>query len=102
MRSYEFHLPDEAQALLFAEAQRIHTEYPAECLANDQLWSDRSEKANGITRDRATGTLCYSIGIYVEHGEPEVSYALREDSSVLLGSALYKTVSALIAPYEKL
>jgi len=102
VRSYEFCLPEETKALLFADVHRIRTEFPAECLSNEQLWSDSSEKANGITRDRATGTLCYSIAIYVEGGKPEESYALRENSKALLESVLYRTISALTTPYEKL
>jgi hypothetical protein len=102
MKSYEFNLPEETKALLFAEIHRIRADYPAECLSNEQLWSDSSEIANGITRDRATGTLCYSVAIYVEGGKPEESYALRENSKALSESALYRTISALIAPYEKL
>ncbi len=101
-RTYEFNLPEETRSLLFAEIHRIRAEYPAECLSNEQLLSDRSEKANGITRDRATRTLCYSVAIYAEPGNPEESYALRETSKALSESALYRTISALIAPYEKL
>jgi hypothetical protein len=102
MKSYDFNFSQETTTLLFSEVHRIRTEFPSECLSIEQLWSDSSEKANGITRDRQTGTLCYSIAIYVERGEPEDSYALRENSEALLQSALYRTVSPLIAPYEKL
>ena len=102
MKSYEFSLAEETRNLLFAEIHRIRAEHPAECLSNEQLWSDASEKANGITRDRATGTLCYSIAIYVDAGQPEDAYALREDSKALLESSLYRTISSLIEPYEKL
>lgn len=101
-KSYTFNFSEEHAALLFSEVYRIRTKSPAECLSNEQLWSDSSEKANGITRDRKTGTLCYSIAIYVEGGDPEESYALRENSKVLLESTLHRTISALIAPYEKL
>lgn len=102
MKSYEFHLSEETKALLFAEVHRIRIEQPAECLSIDQLWSDSSEKANVITRDRTAGTLCYSIAIYTEGGEPEESYALRENSNALLEADLYRIISTLIAPYEKL
>lgn len=102
MKSYALNVSKEETALLFADVHRIRAESPTECLSNEQLWSDSSEKANGITRDRDTGTLCYSIAIYVEGGNPEESYALRENSEALLESALYRTISALITPYEKL
>jgi hypothetical protein len=101
MKNYAFNFSEEEAALLFSDVHRIRAEFPAECLSNEQLWSDSSEKANGITRDRKTGTLCYSIAIYVERGNPEESYALRENSEALLESTLHRTISALIAPYEK-
>src|SRR5690348_6688470 len=66
--------------LLFAEPGRILAEYPAQCLPNAALWSDSSEKANGITRDRATNTLCWTIGVTATYAEPEVYFAIREDS----------------------
>lgn len=101
VRSFEFELPEETKALLFDEVKRIGTEYPAECLSNDQLWSDSSEKANGITRDRATGKLCYTIAIYGSDGETESYFSIREDSEALVNSVLYKVVSRLIEPHEK-
>ena len=88
--------------LLFAEPHRILAEYPEECLPNEALWSDSSEKANGITRDCATSTLCWTIGIMVERAEPEAYFALRENSVALTQSALYIYVTKLIAPYELL
>lgn len=71
-------------------------------MSREQLWSDSTEKANGITRDRATNTLCYTIGIMVEYEEPEEYYAMREDSPALLGSQLFTVVSKLIEPHEAL
>jgi hypothetical protein len=87
---------------LFAEVHRIRREHPEQCLSHEQLWSDSTEKANGITRDKVTGTLCYSIAIFSEPGIAEESFALRENSSALLDSVLYQVVSELIAPYERL
>ena len=102
IKSYAFNFSKEETALLFSEVHRIRAECSAECLSKELLWSDSSEKANGITRDKKSGTLCYSIAIYLEGGNPEESYALREDSKALLTSALHQTISGLIAPYEML
>jgi hypothetical protein len=101
MRSYEFELSEETKALLFAEVRRIRVEHLEECLSNDQLWNDSSETANGITRDRNTGKLCYTIGIFRENHETDEWYALREDSKALVTSSLYKIISGLIEPHEK-
>jgi hypothetical protein len=102
VKSYEFQLDPATVDLLFTEVPRIRKEYPDQCLTEDQLWSDASEKANGITRDRETGTLCYTIHVVAENGTPAEQYALREDSIALLSSALFGVISSLIAPYETL
>jgi hypothetical protein len=102
VKHYEFHLDPATIDLLFAEVPRIRQEYPDQCLTGDQLWSDTREKANGITRDHKTGTLCYTIYIVGENAMPTEQYALRENSTALLSSALFSVVSGLIAPYERL
>src|SRR5437763_10906622 len=78
MKSFEFNLSEEEKALLFAEVRRLRVEYPKECLTNDQLWSDSSEKANGITRDKSTGKLCHTIGILGDGGKREEYFSMRE------------------------
>jgi hypothetical protein len=102
VKSYEFNLDQASIDLLFAEVSRIRNEHPDQCLSHEELWSDASEKANGITRDRMTGTLCYTISILRDHGPPEEQFSLREDSPALLNSALFRVISSLVAPYEKI
>jgi hypothetical protein len=75
MKHYLFDLPPDRIELLFVDAERIPKEHPLECLAHDQLWSDSSEKANGITRDRATGELCYSVAIFHQGHQPQIQFA---------------------------
>jgi len=102
MKSFEFSLSEEEKAALFADVRRLKAQHPQDCLIDDQLWSDSSEKgANGITRDRSTGTLCHTIGIIGDGGQFEERFSMREDSEALLNSSLYKTISTLISPYEK-
>jgi hypothetical protein len=100
VKHYVFSLDPVTIDQLFAEVSRIRKESPEECLSADELWNDASEKANGITRDRLTGTLCYTIQIVAENALPEEQYSLRETSTVLIGSALFKVVANWIAPYE--
>ncbi|MDB5874770.1 MAG: hypothetical protein JWQ07_4212 [Ramlibacter sp.] len=100
MKSCEFEISEEVKSLLFSEISRIRQQHPSECLAQDQLWSDTREKGNGITRDRSTNTLCYTVGVFGESGDTEESYSLRENSEVLLGSALFQTITELVRPYE--
>lgn len=101
MRSYSFDLEADVIARLFAEVSRIRREYPNECLS-EGLWSDFSDRANTVTRDSATGALCYTLGIYRSDGGTEDHYCLREDSEALLSSEIFKTFSTLTSPYEVL
>jgi hypothetical protein len=101
-RTFEFNLGRAVTDLLFSEVARIRRDHPSECLSHEQLWNDMQEKANGITRDRETGTLCYSVLVIAEDGSHPEQYGLRENSSALLTSELYKIVSELVAPYEKI
>ena len=102
VRHYTFPMSAETTRMLFHEVRRIRVEYPEHCLGNDHLWSDHSEKANGITRDMSTGTLCHTIGIWEQTGTWAEYYSLREDSDALISSKLFRVISDLIAPHEKL
>ncbi len=102
VRTYEFHVrPEEAHAL-FDEVATMPERHPNECLKGDALWSDQSEKANGITRHRKTGKLCHTLAIYRGPGEAVVYFSMEEDSPALCSSSLYRTVAGLIAPYERI
>jgi hypothetical protein len=102
VKSFWFDISADQIDLLFAEISRIKSEHPEECLLPSDVCSDASEKANGITRDRATGKLCFTLGIFVATGKPELQYCLREDAPALLQSALFKMFSELVAPHETL
>ena len=101
VKSFQFSLSEQEKDLLFAEVPRLRAEHSEDCLTNGQLWSDASETANGITRDRRTGTLCLTIGIIQDNGEWIEQFSMRENSEALLASPLYKIISRLIEPYEK-
>jgi hypothetical protein len=102
MRSYSFDLDVNIIAILFAEISRIRRKYPDECLDTEALWSDFSDRANTVTRDRATNTLCYTVGIYFGSGKIEDYCCLRESSEALRTSEIFKIFGALVAPYEAL
>jgi hypothetical protein len=102
VKSHEFNLDGGTIDLMFADVSRLRNEHPDECLTHEQLWSDAEEKANGITRDRATGTLCCTISILDDLSHPLEQYSVREDSPALLNSVLFQTISKLIEQYEKL
>ena len=66
--------------------------FPQECLAPEELWADASEKANSISRDRRTNTLCLTLDVQ-ERGQILCNYHIREDSPALLKSEFYQTVN---------
>ena len=99
-KNHEFGLDKETKSLLFLEVKRIRNEFPEECLSNNELWSDHSEKANAITRDVTTNTLCHTIGVCHGSNEWDEYFSIRENSIALINSELYKIISKQIAPYE--
>ena len=104
MKHFEFAVCPKTVALLFSEVFRLRREHSKECLGEHSLWSDFSEKANAITRDRRSNTLCYSIAVWRDGAifdeQVDEQYSMREDSEALLSSDLYKIISHLIRPHE--
>lgn len=101
MKFFTFDIGAETAAKLFAEVTRLRVEHPRECLSEEDLWSDKSEKGNGITRDRKSGTLCYSIAIHRDDGGFDEQYSIKEDSTPFLASDLYRVIADLVAPHER-
>lgn len=99
VRHLDFQLTVEDASLLFDEVRTMRARNPDQCLT-EGLWSDLSEKGNGITRDLATNTLCYTLGIYSEAGEKVEYFSMKEDSQALRSSLIFRTVADLMAPYE--
>jgi hypothetical protein len=102
MRGFEFDVGAETAAQLFSEVTRLRLEHPGECLTEAKLWSDASEKGNGITRDRQSGTLCYTIAIHRDDGGFDEQFSIKENSDALLNSAVYRVVTGLLLPHERL
>ena len=103
IKTYEFEIDPEIAAVLFEEVRQMQRDYPDHCLSDEVLWCDHSEKANGITRDDKTDTLCHTIAIYdTDWQATDHYYSMKEDSDVLQSSQLFETVMSLIKPYERL
>ena len=85
---FEFKFSAAEAAELIDSALKLPLEFPAAILHHDDLWADASEKANSITRDCRTNTLCVTVNVY-ERGQQLAYYALREHCPVLLGSRFY-------------
>ena len=87
-----------ATMALFENAIALPTQFPKECLRNEELWADMTERGNSITRDKQNNSLCLTIGVS-ERGQWLCYYAMPEASPALLGSKLYRVVSSLLEPY---
>lgn len=81
---------------LFDEVLALPDAYPDDCLRHEELWADHSEKANAVTRDRATDTLCLTRGVQ-ERGQWLVYYSLRETSRAVADSRLIRRIEAMVA-----
>jgi hypothetical protein len=82
---------------LFESAITLPRQFPAECLATEELWADATEPANAITRDRRTGSRCITIGIW-DRGQYK-SYSMSERSRALLDSELYRVITSVLRPH---
>ena len=83
---------------MLQSVQSTLAEFPNECLFEDQLWSDSSEKANGVTRDRLTDSLCVTVTLW-DQGVRVCHYSLPEESSILLGARFYQVITSALAPH---
>ena len=82
-------------ASLFAAAAALPAQYPKDCFRHEELWADMTEPGNAITRDRATNTLCLTIGV-MERGQWVVYFSLAETSKALNESPLLKWISRMV------
>lgn len=82
-------------AELFGEAMAMPEVCPEDCIDHDDLWSDSSEPANGITRDQATNTLCITVTVE-ERGQPICHYSMKETSQAWLASKMCRALRELI------
>ena len=71
-----------SEAERFEEVSALPKKHPDACLSNDKLWSDHSEKGNGVTRESSTNITCVTIGIQ-EQTVWQCYYSLRETDPIL-------------------
>jgi FKBP-type peptidyl-prolyl cis-trans isomerase len=94
-RTLAWQLDRNAASALFYEAMTLPERFPNECLHGDALWSDQTEPANGITRDRETDTPCVTISVS-ERGQRLSDYSLKETSHALKSFELYRVIRSQI------
>lgn len=98
VRQVEIKLDPTEMEEIIKSAQATLAEHPNDCLQHDGLWADASEKANSITRDSRTNSLCVTI-ILSERGVILWNYSLPETSPILTSSKFYQIISKKLAPY---
>jgi hypothetical protein len=91
---------DHAAAMaLFESAINLPRQFPAECLAREELWADSSEPANSVTRDRATNSRCITISVSEQRLDTSY-YSMSENSRALRDSELYRRINSLLEPHS--
>jgi hypothetical protein len=91
----ESNLDAETTRLFFADATALPNRYPQDCFRHEELWADMTEPGNAITRDRATNTLCLTIGV-MERGQWIVYYSLADTSPGVIDSPLLKRITDIL------
>lgn len=64
-KCFELDLGLAKAAEVLQSAQATFSDNPNTCLRNGQTWADASEKANSITRDRATDSPCVTVCVFL-------------------------------------
>ncbi len=92
VRNVEISLDPTEMAELIPSAQSTLAQFPKDCLQNEGLWADASEKANSITRDSQTNTLCVTVTLS-EKSVSLFNYSLPETSLVLTNARFYQIIT---------
>lgn len=99
-KHFEFQFSVSEVGALIDSALKLPWEFPESILRHEDLWADASEKANSITRDCRTNTLCVTVSVH-ERGQAVCYYSLLETCPVLLNSRFYTVLMerfALLTP----
>jgi hypothetical protein len=83
---------------LLEDAITLPSQFPEECLRDEELWADTTERGNSITRDKHSNSVCITIGV-TERGQWLCYYTMSETSQALLASLLYQVISGMLKPY---
>jgi len=96
IHSVEAQLDPDTTRELFEAALALPTRSPQECLGQDDLWSDRTEAPNAVTRDRQANALCVTVYV-AEQGQYLCYFSLREISDTWQATPLHAVISSLLA-----
>ena len=98
-KNYESRWTEQESKEILIQVREFSKLYHQECL-HDNLYSDSTEKANSITRDKLTNTLCLSVGLYVDEVN-ELYFSVKESSFPLHESSFYQRITAEITSYDE-
>jgi hypothetical protein len=93
-KNHEGALSPESTEQVFSGITTFLELHPSECLDSQALWSDSSERGNGVTRDTLTGTLCLTVGITTAAGVFTTYYAVRETCRALHEAEFFRLITA--------
>ncbi len=84
--------------LMMEEMRSLPDQHPKDCIAHDELWSDSSEPANGITRDQETDTACITIS-FGNVCSPQQHFSIKSTSRRWIDSATRAEVLNLLGDH---
>jgi len=91
----EANLDAEATRSLFDNAFELPNAFSKDCYRHEELWADMTERGNAITRDKASNTLCLTIGV-MARGQWLCYLSLAETSQAMLELPLMRVINGLI------
>jgi hypothetical protein len=87
-----------ATMALLENAITLPSQFPEECLRDEELWEDTTERGNSITRDKHSNSMCITIGV-TERGQWLCYYTMSETSQALVTSHLYEVIRRMLEPH---
>ena len=99
-RSYELDIPLDIQKKMILEVFDIKNNYPEECLSIDEIYSDSTEAANGVTRERKSHVAIHQMLLLGKENKVLANCYMREDSIILKSSLAYRTIMKALKPFE--
>jgi hypothetical protein len=91
----EANLDAETTRSLFDNAFELPNAFPKDCFRHEELWADMTERGNAITRNRASNTLCLTIGV-MERGQWLCYFSMAQTSQAMLELPLMRVINRLI------
>lgn len=93
--SREAKLDAETAKSFFENAFAMPNSFPEDCYRWEEVWSDTTERGNGVIRNNATNIPCLNINV-MERGQLLCNFYLAETSRAMIESPLLRFITSLL------